>query len=191
MTRIVCETVYYIIEIVHYHPGGGGGGGGPAAGAQQSQQTPCPPDPKALADVDKLLQRTGLDKLIKEREVSKSGKGYILKFESPDAVQKILKNENLFAPGGSIGGSLHKKELEDKFGKGGEVSDFRSFNGGNTAVGDRSLQVVLYSKEGNIQGAYVDTDRFNPNQDRPIGAILHFFAEVVPFGVKKLLGEEC
>jgi len=134
-----------------------------------------------------------LDKLIKKREVSKSGKGYILEFESPDAVQEIVENKNLFAPGGSIGGSLHKKELEEKFGKGGEVSDFRSFNGGNTAVGDRSLQVVLYTEKetGKIRGAYVDTDRFNPNQDRPIGAILHFFAEVVPFGVKKLLGEKC
>jgi RHS repeat-associated protein len=58
MTRIVCETVYYItgggpvaLPFGGIGDGGIGGGGGPAAGAQQSQQTPCPPDPKALAEL--------------------------------------------------------------------------------------------------------------------------------------------
>jgi RHS repeat-associated protein len=178
----------------YYEPiaggGGGGGGGDPTAGTQQNQQKPCPPDAKALAEVDKLLQKSGLDKLISEKTVSQSGKGYILKFHDPGAAQGILGNRNLFASGGSVGGSFHKKELEDNFGKGGKVSDFRSFNGGNTALGDRSLQAVLYSQEKNILGAYVDTDRFNPNQD-VVGALGHFFGEVLPFLFNKARGKDC
>jgi hypothetical protein len=174
-------------------PSGGGssGGGGQTAGTQQNQQKPCPPDAKALAEVDKLLQQSGLDKLIDTKKVSKSGKGYILTFSDPDSVNTILGDKTVFAGGGSGGSQFHQKELRENFGPGGTFADFRSLkNGPNPLSKKRSLQVDTYTKDGTLRGGYVDTDRFSTKQN-PGEAILHGTLEVAPYILKKAAGRKC
>ena len=144
-----------------------------------------------MVATDQLLGLTGLDQTVREADISKDGKGFILTFSDPSGAEQILRNKSLFAGGGSGGSAFHQGELEDKFGKGGSFQDFRSFNGGNTKVDNRSLQVVLHrDNNGKILGAYVDTDRFNTKQDL-IGIFGHTFGEVIPYGIKRLFGKKC
>jgi RHS repeat-associated protein len=170
--------------------GGGGGGNSTATGNQQGQQKTCPPDPKALAKVDQELKKTGLDAFIRNKQVSASGKGYLIEFNDPNAAAKFLQQQKAaeqFAGGGSGGSQFHQNELKARFGgsSGATFADYRSHRSGFGP----SLQVdLIIDKDKNVLGGYVDTDKFNPKQD-PFDFLGHTFFEVIPFLAKG--GKNC
>jgi RHS repeat-associated protein len=171
--------------------GGGGGGGGNNQNPdpkKKEEKKPCPQDPAALAEVTNLLQAAGLGDQVKTLKASDSGKGLVLTFDNQQKVENILSNKDIFSGGGSIGGAFHKGELEKEFGKGGKVSDIRSFNG---TLGERSLQLTLYidKQSKDIRGAYADTDRDNPNED--IARAVGHLGSVAKFLFNKLRGKNC
>ncbi|MBS1787313.1 MAG: hypothetical protein JST85_06315 [Acidobacteria bacterium] len=164
---------------------GGGGVGGGDTGTNAPQQKKCPPDPKALAKVDKELKKTGLDAFISNKEVSASGKGYLIEFRDPAAVSKFLQQQKAaeqFVGGGSGGSQFHQNELITRFGggNGATFADYRSLRSGYGP----SLQVdLIIDQDKNVLGGYVDTDKFNPKQD-PFDFLGHALFEVVPFVAK-------
>jgi RHS repeat-associated protein len=137
---------------------------------------------EARKQVDELLAKTGLDKFIKEKRVSESGKGYILEFKDIQAARKFVESSALFTGGGSFGGLLHINELK-RNGDKGPFSDFRSFTG-SSGTGKRSLQVTFGGRL-----AFVDSDKFNYRQDA-FGFFGHTFGEVLPGLFKKLFGKK-
>ncbi|MEK6288106.1 MAG: hypothetical protein AABO57_20495, partial [Acidobacteriota bacterium] len=133
----------------------------------------------ARAHVDKLLARSGLDQFIRDKQISESGKGYILKFSDLQAAQDYVRNSGYFNGGGSFGSAFHVGELQ-RLGDTGPFSDFRSFTG-SSGLGKRSLQVTF-----GTLFAYLDTDKFNYRQDL-VGFFGHTFGEVLPHLVKKII----
>lgn len=164
--------------------------------ANLTAQKQCPANNEQLAKVNDYLKRSGIDATVATTEVAANGNGYILTFNDRTKLQSILGNKDYWA-GGSFGGQLHEKELREKFGLDKDqayYSDYRSFNGGNTILGDLSMQVTLiYSSadrnSNNLVGAYVDVDRFNFRQDL-VGAVGHI-GELVWHTFKKIFGKEC
>ena len=138
------------------------------------------------------MGRSGIDAAVATKEVAANGNGYILTFSNPATARTILGDKDYWA-GGNFGGQLHQNELRDKFGlPEGYYSDYRSFNGGNTMLGDLSMQVTLiYSDKDRQQiiGAYVDVDKFNFRQDL-VGAVGHA-AELALNSFKKIFGKDC
>ncbi|HMZ20570.1 MAG TPA: RHS repeat-associated core domain-containing protein, partial [Blastocatellia bacterium] len=159
-----------------------------------TEQKKCPVNPEKLDKVIDYLDRSGIGELVDSKRIADNGAGFILQFkdDSSDALKAILQNKDYWA-GGNFGGALHERELQEKFGvSNAYFSDYRSFNGGNTALGDQSMQVTLiYKDEARTQllGAYTDTDKFNFRQDA-VGAVGHA-AEVVLHGMKKIFGKDC
>ncbi|MCI0564246.1 MAG: hypothetical protein MN733_37710, partial [Nitrososphaera sp.] len=98
--------------------------------------------------------------------------------------------------GGSFGGQLHEGELRRVFNlpksEGGKVLDYRSYNDGSpAALGDKSMQVtVLFDKNDQIIGAYIDADQYNFRQDG-VGAVGHGASLVAHLFKKYVLNKEC
>jgi RHS repeat-associated protein len=158
---------------------------------EQIKKKKCPEKTEALATVNDYLGRSGLDQHIAAKRVANDGHGYLIEFKADSlaAVKAILDNNDYFA-GGSFGGQYHEGELKDAFGVTNPTYlDYRSFNGGNTTLGDRSMQVTLIMENGVIKGAYVDTDKFNFRQDA-VGAIGHA-GEVAWNTLQKIFGRDC
>ncbi|MGE0133173.1 MAG: RHS repeat domain-containing protein [Blastocatellales bacterium] len=162
--------------------------------ANLTAQKQCPANPEQLAKVDDYLKRSGIDATVATTEVAANGNGYILTFNDPAKLSSVLGNKDYWA-GGSYGGQLHEKELREKFGLDKDQAhylDYRSFNGGNTVLGDLSMQVTLIFEDKDrqvLRGAYVDVDRFNFRQDL-VGAVGHT-GELVVHSFKKIFGKDC
>ncbi len=154
----------------------------------------CPPNPGQLSKVDHYLALSGLAGTIDGAvtTIAQNGNGYHLVFKdlaAAAAALKILGNKDYWA-GGSFGGALHADELKSLFGlDDAEFTDYRSFNGGNTLLGDLSMQVTLIKSNGQVLGAYVDVDKFNFRQDL-VGTIGHI-GELVKHSLSKLFGDDC
>jgi RHS repeat-associated protein len=155
--------------------GGGSSGGGTASRNEAPKDQECLPSPEELAKVDDYLERSGLSNLLDTKNFSRNGNGYLVTFSDAKAVLSILNDKDYWA-GGSFGGALHADELKSYFNApGGVIHDYRSFNGGNTILGNLSMQVTLiYGDEDKkrLLGAYVDVDKHNFRQDA-VGFIGH------------------
>jgi len=168
----------------------GGSGQGQQLDEEKNEKKPCPPDAKALAEVDNLLAQSGLDQLTRTKEVSDRGKGYILTFSDQESVNKILGDKTTFVGGQAGGSEFHRGELKNNFGPGGTFADFRSLKNGKSPLSEnRSLQIDTYTKGGNLLGGYVDTDRYNPKQSL-VEKIKRAGKEVVPYLIKRAVWEE-
>ena len=101
----------------------------------------------------------------------------MITFTNPLDVRNYINNHpELFGGGGTVGGLAHTDDLRKYFGPGlGNVADWRTYKETTSTtigLGNRSLQAVLYGP-----GAYVDTDRWNPNEGDVVNWAFHFFGE--------------
>ncbi|MGH9832470.1 MAG: RHS repeat domain-containing protein [Blastocatellia bacterium] len=162
----------------YYQPvvdGGGGGGGGqgggvdlPAINTGDVKLAPPPFPCGAFAVGYRLtasdyLSRAGMNQFLSDRQPSESGLGFILRFNNLRQARDYVANSPYFNGGGGFGGSKHRGELVQIFGK-GAIQDYRSKTRGKDALGNRSLQITFVSTGPNAGGAYTDTDQYAYNE---------------------------